>query len=91
MHKFEEEVIDLLKRLNLQMERLERLETSSKTNKNKLYNSKKAAEWLGVTERSLYTYRQNGLKFSQIGKKIIYSESHLNEFLNEHLVNNQNS
>lgn len=85
------QVTDLLNRLIHQLERLEELESSSEKSKISLYSSKQAAKMLGTTERSLFNYRQNGLEYIQIGRKIMFMEDHLIEFLNDHLINNGKS
>ena len=51
----------------------------------KLYNNKEAAEYLKVCNKTLQNYRDDGLiEFSQMGRKISYTQANLNAFLEKY-------
>jgi len=50
-------------------------------------NTKEAAQFLGVTTRTIANYRQRGMiPFAQVGRVIRYRGEDLNRFLMEHYV-----
>ena len=52
---------------------------------NQWLNTKEAAEFLGVTTRTVANYRERGMiPFAQVGRVIRYRLDDLNQFLMEH-------
>jgi excisionase family DNA binding protein len=50
-------------------------------------NTEEAAQFLGVTTRTIANYRERGLiPFAQVGRVIRYRREDLNRFLMEHYV-----
>ena len=48
----------------------------------KLYNTKEASTYLKVCQKTLQNYRDDGLiKFSQINRKITFTQSDLDDFI----------
>lgn len=58
----------------------------------KLYNNKQACAYLNVCSKTLQNYRDNGLiRFTQVGRKISYSQQDLNIFLNKNKIENNDT
>lgn len=54
-------------------------------------NTAAAAQYLGVTTRTIANYRERGqIPFAQVGRIIRYRREDLNRFLMEHYVKPQN-
>ncbi len=52
--------------------------------KNTLLNTKQAQEYLKVSAKTLQNYRDSGkISFSQIGRKIFFTQTDLNNFLKQ--------
>ena len=82
-----------LKVLNEKVDKL--LEYFSKVHGNradeKTYSNKEMMKKLNVCSKTLHHYRKSGLlRYSQANRKITYTESALQDFLNNHLVNIKN-
>lgn len=72
--KFEE----LICKLNQIYELLQ----SDRPPSSKLYSTEEACQYLKVCSKTLQNYRDTGqVKFTQNGRKILYSQHELNEFL----------
>ncbi|MGF7163255.1 excisionase family DNA binding protein [Rhodoligotrophos appendicifer] len=57
---------------------------------NALLNTEQAANVIGVTERTLSTWRHTGhvrIPYVKIGRKVVYRRSDLERYLDEHTVN----
>lgn len=60
---------------------------SSEESRQAWINNKEACEFLGVTSRTLQSYRDKGIiSFSQVGSKIYYKVSDLEKHLEDHYV-----
>ena len=58
------------------------LQDSGKSNNTKLYTNTEACQYLNICSKTLQNYRDNGLiEFTQIGRKIFYLQSDLNNFI----------
>jgi len=56
------------------------------------YNTKKTAKLLGVTPRTLLEYRkQRQISFVQNGRKILFTQAHIDAFLESFKVDSKNS
>ena len=54
-------------------------------------NTKEAAQFLGVTTRTIANYRERGMiPFAQVGRIIRYRKEDLDDFLMEHYVQTSN-
>jgi hypothetical protein len=78
------------KKLNEKVDKLLEFLLGSNNNSSneKIYTNKELCRKLGVCAKTLQHYRKGGLiKFNQVGRKIYYPESAVQEFLNNHSVN----
>lgn len=58
----------------------------------KTYSNKEMMKKLNVCSKTLHHYRKSGLlRYSQANRKITYTESALQDFLNNHLVKIKNN
>jgi len=81
-NNFSERLLDLITSLAELAQEENQGRTNPETKPAKGYlSTKKAAEYLGVTIRSLFNYRQNGLKCYVIGRKVLFLESDLDDFV----------
>lgn len=52
---------------------------------NRLFSNAELCKFLGISSKTLQSYRDQGvIEFSQIGRKIYYSEAAVNNFLENH-------
>jgi hypothetical protein len=57
-----------------------------------LYSNKELCSKLNVCAKTLHHYRKGGMiKFIQVGRKISYTESAVQEFLKKHFVNKKSN
>ena len=58
-----------------------------KATRKKNYTSAEAADYLGISKRSLFHLKQSGqLAFSQHGRKVIYTVEELDEYLQKNKI-----
>ena len=68
--------------LMAQLAELKNLVLKSNLDQNKLLTPEDASEILQVSKRTLFTYRQQGLKFKKFGRSVRFLLSDLMEFVN---------
>ena len=80
---------DAIKQINQKLDEVLKIVFINKANdlSNKWLNNKEVKEQLGISTRTLQTYRDTGvLSFSQHGKKIYYSRESIEKFMNDHHI-----
>lgn len=83
---FTEEFEDLKTIFNERFEQL-RLDINQQVDFNKVFTPKSAAEYLGITTRTLHTYKKKGLiDFVMVDGLIRYRKSAIDDFLDRHTV-----
>ena len=84
-------VLDEIKsRLEVIDSKLDSIKQNDPLNANWL-NSKESAKALGITTRTLQTYRDQGrIPFSQFGREVRYRADDIQQFLMDHYVKAQN-
>lgn len=79
-------VHDILTELNEIKKRLEEI-NNERISRESWLNSKEAAKALGITTRTLQSYRDQGfIPFSQFGREIRYKAEDIQQFLMDHYV-----
>ena len=72
--------------------KVSQLDEASKTeeNNNRFLTTEEAADFLGVSKRTMYNYRQyrSGLPYHQIGRRILYKEEDLLIFAAKYRIDN---
>jgi hypothetical protein len=82
--------IETLEMLSTQLSEDEKTKLPSNSKNQQFLNTKEAAAFLCVSERTLYSYRKSGLPYSQIGRKVIFNIQDLLDYLKDHQINEKN-